>query len=144
MKISEVELIYKNKVAAKDRIKITSVVDAYNAIYPHFDKNKIGHKEFFFAAFINRNNHLLGVVKIAEGGISSCEVDCKIIFQAAYKLNASGIIVAHNHPSGNLNVSQNDKDFTNKLKQICDLLEFTLMDSLIVVPEKNKYTSIIN
>lgn len=61
--------------------------------------------------------------------------DPKLIFAAAIKANACGIIMAHNHPSGNLSASQADIDLTKKVKEGGKLLEIQMLDHLIVTTE---------
>jgi DNA repair protein RadC len=57
------------------------------------------------------------------------------VLSVALKTAATGIILAHNHPSGNLQPSSQDKDITKKIQEACKLLDITLLDHLIVVPE---------
>ncbi len=84
---------------------------------------------------MNRANKVLGLFEVSKGGISGTVADPKIIFTAALKGGASGIIVAHNHPSGNLTASQSDIDLTRKLKEAGKFLEIQLLDHVIVTTE---------
>ncbi len=84
---------------------------------------------------MNRANKVLGLFEVSTGGISGTVADPKIIFTAALKGGASGIIVAHNHPSGNLTASQSDIDLTRKLKEAGKFLEIQLLDHVIVTTE---------
>lgn len=84
----------------------------------------------------NRANKVLGIVEISTGGIAGTVADPKLIFAAALKCAASGIILAHNHLSGNLNPSQADKDLTRRLIQAGKLLEISVLDHLILTTEK--------
>ena len=68
-------------------------------------------------------------------GITGTVADPKLILGLALKSAATGIILAHNHPSGNLQPSIQDKDITKKIQEACKLLDITLLDHLIVVPE---------
>jgi len=81
---------------------------------------------------LNRANRVLGVVTISQGGIAGTVVDPKIIFAAALKSGASGIILAHNHPSGNHLPSQADIRTTKKIVEIGQLLELPILDHLIL------------
>ena len=69
------------------------------------------------------------------GGISGTVTDVRIIFQTAIKGNASGIILAHNHPSGNLSASEADTAITKKIKEAGKLLDITLLDHMIITEE---------
>ena len=84
---------------------------------------------------MNRANKVLGIFELSTGGVSGTVADPKIIFVAALKGGASGIIVAHNHPSGNLTASQSDIDLTRKLKEAGKFLEIQLLDHVIVTTE---------
>ncbi|HOW09281.1 MAG TPA: JAB domain-containing protein [Bacteroidales bacterium] len=65
----------------------------------------------------------------------SCGADVRIILQAAIKTNASGIIVCHNHPSGNLTPSETDTKITKKIKDACSIMDIQLLDHLIIDPD---------
>jgi DNA repair protein RadC len=91
--------------------------------------------EQFKVMLMNRANKVLGIFELSTGGVSGTVADPKIIFVAALKGGASGIIVAHNHPSGNLTASQSDIDLTRKLKEAGKFLEIQLLDHVIVTTE---------
>jgi DNA repair protein RadC len=75
-----------------------------------------------------------------KGGLSGTVTDVRLIYQGAIKVNASGIIVCHDHPSGNLNPSESDANITRKIKDAGVLLDIQLLDHLIVVPEVKYYS----
>lgn len=139
--VSEVELIYKTNIKPSERIKIEDSKKVYEVLKTVYDYNKIEHKESFYAMYLNRANKILAVILISEGGTSACLVDVKLIFQAALKLNASGIILSHNHPSGQLQPSSADIQITNKVKEAAKLLEMQVIEHIIVTPEDDKYYS---
>ena len=89
-------------------------------------------KEEFWVLLLNRANRVITKRRISEGGVSGTVADPKIIFKLALEELASGVIVAHNHPSGNLSASQQDIDLTRKLKEGGKLLEIQLLDHIIV------------
>ena len=89
-------------------------------------------KEEFWVLLLNRANRVIAKRRISEGGVSGTVADPKIIFKLALEELASGVIVAHNHPSGNLSASQQDIDLTRKLKEGGKLLEIQLLDHIIV------------
>ena len=110
------------------RRRITCSRDAYDEIRPHLlDKP---HEEFWIL-LLNRGNELIRPVQISAGGISGTVADPRIIFKAGLEQLASGIILVHNHPSGNLTPSQADKDLTRKLKDGARLLDMPILDHLI-------------
>jgi len=91
---------------------------------------------------LNRANKVLGITTISEGGLSGTVTDIRLIFQYAIKGNASGIIVAHNHPSGNQNPSESDLKITQKIKEAGNLLDIQLLDHIILTPESEIYRSL--
>jgi DNA repair protein RadC len=91
-------------------------------------------QEQFKVLLLNRANHVLGIYELSTGGVNSTVADPKLIFVAALKANASGIITAHNHPSGNLKPSEVDKYLTRKIKEGALLLDMVLLDHLIITP----------
>ena len=70
--------------------------------------------------------------KLSQGGLNHCIIDTKIIIRDAINLLASGIVLIHNHPSGNTEPSEQDKKITKRLSEACDFCEITLLDHLIV------------
>ena len=93
-------------------------------------------KEEFWVLLMNRANRVIKKKRVSEGGVSGTVADPKIIFKLALEELASGIIVAHNHPSGNLQASQSDIDLTRKLKEAGKFLEIQLLDHLIIANQK--------
>jgi DNA repair protein RadC len=93
------------------------------------------HEEFW-VLLLNRANRLVKKKKISEGGVSGTVADPKIIFKLAVEELASGIIVAHNHPSGNPKPSESDITLTKKIKEAGKLLDISLLDHLIIARDK--------
>jgi DNA repair protein RadC len=88
--------------------------------------------EQFWVVLLNRANRVIRKVQISQGGVAGTVADPKIIFKSALDDLASGVILAHNHPSGNLSPSQADITLTQKLKEGGRLLEIQVLDHLIV------------
>ena len=97
--------------------------------------DNIDHIESFVVLCLNRANKVLGWSKISTGGTSGCITDPKVIFQIALKSKSSSIIVAHNHPSGNINPSDSDKKLTKKLKDAGSSLDIPVLDHIILTSE---------
>ena len=85
---------------------------------------------------LNRANRVIRKVQISQGGVAGTVADPKIIFKFALEDLASGLILAHNHPSGNLTPSQADTNLTQKLKESGKLLEIQVLDHLIIAGHK--------
>ncbi len=99
------------------------------------DLMDLPHEEFW-VILLNRANRMIRKKRISEGGVSGTVADPKIIFKLAVDELASGIIVAHNHPSGNLKPSESDINLTRKIKEAGKVLEITLLDHLIVAHDR--------
>lgn len=133
--VAEIQLTYKSTIKASLRPKIDSSRSAYEVLLENWDSSQIEFVEQFKVMFLNRANKVLGLLNVSTGGISGTVADPKVIFGAALKAAACGIIVSHNHPSGNLTASQADTQLTNKLKEAGKLLEIYLLDHIIVTKE---------
>lgn len=92
--------------------------------------------EAFWIVLLNRANRVIKKQQISQGGVAGTVADPKIIFKIAVEELASGIILAHNHPSGNLNASQADIDLTKKLKESGKLLDIQVLDHIIIAGKK--------
>jgi DNA repair protein RadC len=137
-KVSEIEISYKPVIKPSEMVKVSCSKDAEN-IFRHIWNHDINYRESFYALYLNRANRVLGYHLISFGGISGTVVDAKCIYQAALKASAINLILAHNHPSGNGDPSDADIKITKKLKDAGKLLDITLLDHLILLPEG--YTS---
>ena len=92
---AEIQLTYKSNVKPSLRPKITRSEDAYQVFKETWDTSKLEFVEQFKTMLVNRANKVLGILEVSTGGISGTVADPRIIFAAAIKCNASGIIVAH-------------------------------------------------
>lgn len=119
----------RKEVELPKRSKIVSSSAAYEIFRPYFQD--LAHEEFY-CLFLNRGNQIIQVKQISIGGVEGTFVDPKMIFKFGIDLAASGIILGHNHPSGNLKPSENDLRLTKRIKQFGDLLEMPVLDHLIV------------
>jgi DNA repair protein RadC len=100
--ISEVKLIFRTKVKASERLQVKTSKDAFDIFMESWDLDSIEYIEEFKLMLLTRSNKVLGIALISKGGINGTVIDVRIILQYAIKANASGIIICHNHPSGNL------------------------------------------
>jgi DNA repair protein RadC len=95
----------------------------------------LNHEEFW-VLHLNRSNKVIKMEKISQGGISGTVTDIRVIFKSAIQNLASGLIVCHNHPSGNLNPSESDTRITQKIKEAGTLLDIQLLDHLIITDKE--------
>jgi len=133
--VTEVELVYHNKIPPRDRPLIHQSSFAYDVLMKAWDMNKIELVEQFKIILLDRRCACIGISEIATGGVTACLVDTRIVFSTALKARASCIMLAHNHPSGNLTPSSADMDLTSKLYSAGKLLDVSVIDHLIVTPQ---------
>lgn len=112
-----------------DKPKIASSQDAYKCIQSAMAD--LDH-EVFKVILLNRANRVLKIEVISIGGVSGTVVDPKVIFKKALLVQASSLILVHNHPSGNLKPSQADLSVTNRLVKAGESLDIKILDHLIV------------
>lgn len=91
--------------------------------------------ESFFILLLNRASNTIGYAKISQGGIIGTVVDVKIICKYVVDSLASGVILCHNHPSGNLTPSRQDFDITNNIKHALSFLDCNVLDHVILTAD---------
>jgi DNA repair protein RadC len=136
-KIAEVQVSYSCKIPVKDRFKVSSsydCIDALRKIWPGYE-----YIEYGYMLLLNRANHVIGYYQLSKGGTTSTIMDIKVISQIAVITNSQSIILAHNHPSGNLKASDNDRKLNEKVKAALKLFDITLLDHIILT--EDSYTS---
>ena len=95
----------------------------------------LDHEEFW-VIYLNNANYILKTVQISKGGISSTEVDTRIVMQEAVILKATQIILCHNHPSGSVKPSRADMNLTEKISKAAKIMDIALVDHIIIHREK--------
>ncbi|MCD6332564.1 MAG: JAB domain-containing protein [Bacteroidales bacterium] len=131
--LAEITVNYSTKVKAADRPRVRCSKDAEELLRKVFPSME--HVEYFYIICLNRANQVLGFHQVSKGGISGTVTDVRVIFQVAIKSNSSGLILAHNHPSGNLQPSEADLMITRKIKEAGALLDVTVLDHIIIADE---------
>ena len=119
----------RKETESNKRVKITDSQTAFDVVYPNL--GDLNHEEFW-VIFLNRANEVIGKENVSKGGVSGTVVDPKVVFKQAVQFPASAIILAHNHPSGNLKPSQADHQLTKKLKEAGKALDIPVLDHLII------------
>lgn len=137
--VGEIELRYKQKEISKNPVVVSSK-ETYTLLLEFFNDEIISIQEQFIILYLNQANHLIGFYCMSYGGMTGTVADIRIILAVALKTACTQIIVAHNHPSGNLQPSHADKELTNKLKQAAALMDIRLLDHLIVTPTGNYFS----
>jgi DNA repair protein RadC len=116
-----------------ETLQIKCSKDVFDLISPAL--SDLPHEEFWIL-FLNRSNKVISRMKLSQGGLSGTVTDVRIVMKKAIENLASGIIVCHNHPSGNLNPSESDSRITNKIKEAGILLDIQLLDHLIITDKE--------
>ena len=123
----------RKELLPEEKPRLDSSISAFNMIKGELQD--LTHEEFW-VLLLNRSNRLIKKKKVSEGGVSGTVADPKIIFKLALDELASGLILAHNHPSKNLKPSESDISLTKKMKEAGKLLEIAVLDHIIVAGQQ--------
>lgn len=119
----------RKETAGTEVVKIATSAEAFELLHPVFAD--LDHEEFW-VLMLNHGNYVIGKQPVSKGGTAGTVADPKIIFKTALEHNATYIILAHNHPSGNLKPSQQDVNVTKKLVEAGRVLDLHVLDHLII------------
>lgn len=119
----------RNATELPDKFLLSSSKAAAGLFLPIL--SDLPHEEFW-VAYLTRSNKLIEKSKISSGGVSGTVIDIKMLMKKAAELLCSGIIICHNHPSGNMQYSQQDLQITNKIKEAGKIFDINLLDHIIV------------
>jgi DNA repair protein RadC len=134
-RIPEIILSYKSKIPFSVKPKITSSRTCYEILLSLWNANTIEIQEEFKILLLNRANAVLGISDISSGGITGTVVDIRLILATALKSGATGIILSHNHPSGNLVPSKSDQSLTDKIRTAAEYMDIRVLDHIILTNE---------
>jgi DNA repair protein RadC len=131
--LSEIHVSYKPGLISSRNISNSQ--EAFNILETLFPQETICLQEQFVVLYLNRANKVLGSYQLSKGGLTGTVADVRLILSVALKTLASGLILAHNHPSGNLKPSEADIGLTKKIKQSAKLMDIELLDHIIISNE---------
>lgn len=138
--VAALELSARRKTEkANEIVKITSSKRVFDVMQPII--GDLSHEEFW-VLFLNNSNNVITKSQLSKGGISGTIVDVRLVFKLAMENGATGLILCHNHPSGNLTPSDADKQITKKIKQAGESLDVKVLDHLIIT--ESKYYSFVD
>jgi DNA repair protein RadC len=123
----------RNELEVQNKFKITSSVDAFKLLSKKL--SDLPHEEFWIL-LLNRANSVVKMECISKGSVSGTVVDVRLILKPAIESLASGVILSHNHPSGQLKPSEQDITLTKKIKESTRLMDINLLDHLIIGDQK--------
>jgi DNA repair protein RadC len=140
--VAALELGYRRRQSTTlQRPIINSSSDAYDAIAHYLLEKDV---ESFFVMLLSNNNKLIRVVPISHGGINETLVDRKIVFKVALENNAVKIILAHNHPSGDIKPSHADINTTRTIVEAGKIMSIQVLDHLIIGEDDRYYSFLDN
>jgi DNA repair protein RadC len=131
----KISVSFDKKVKKSELYKITSSSSAYELFLKVFNSDTFHWSEEVIILCLNNYNKVVGFYKVSSGGMTGTIIDVRMIFTTALKSLATSIIIAHNHPSGNLTPSDADKRITQKIKQAGDIMDIKVLDHLIITDE---------
>ena len=137
--LPEFKISLKKKGSFGEMFPIRDSESAADLCRKCFEADLIDWREEFIVIALNRANKVLGFYKISSGGVGGTVCDPKIVFQFALLSNASRLVLSHNHPSGNLQPSEGDREITRKIVKGGEMLDIQILDHIIVTSEG--YTS---
>lgn len=122
----------RKETISASRVQVSTSIDVYQAIVSQF--KDLNHEEFWIL-LLNRANKITSRHLVSKGGQAGTIADPKIIFNIALENHAASLILAHNHPSGNLKPSQADRELTQKLRSAGQFLDIPVLDHLIITDQ---------
>lgn len=133
---SKIEIHYK-RPHFSEMHHITGVDDAVKLLRKYIEPKQLDLRECFWVILMTNSSRVLGISEVAQGTTRGVLINKRYIFQLALLVNASSILLCHNHPSGNLKPSKTDLKETNKVMQLAKLHEMTLLDHIIISSESH-------
>lgn len=130
--VKEIELVYKSPIDILERPTIDRSSTAYSIFLKAWNPSRIEFIEDCKVMLLNKGNKVLGIYHLSSGATDAALIDVKLIMMAALKANATGLLIAHNHPSGRVIPSEQDKKITAKVKRACESLTINFLDHLIL------------
>jgi DNA repair protein RadC len=131
----KISVSFDKNLKKSELIKITSADDAYQVFKRVFNADTFNWCEEVVMLCVNNSNKVVGFYKVSSGGMTGTVIDVRMIFTTALQCLATGIIIAHNHPSGTLTPSEADKNITKKIKEAGKFLDINIIDHLIITDE---------
>lgn len=139
-KVNEIQISYREKISTLKSPSITSSDDVALVLFKNWDEKTIGLHETFKVLLLNQSNRVKGIYPLSTGGITGTLVDMRILFALVLKTLSTGIVLAHNHPSGQLRASQADRQLTEKIQQAAKLFDVRVLDHIILAPDGVYYS----
>jgi len=137
--VPEIQMRFSHKMPAASRPKISSSQDAWSQLLTVWTV-QMDYVEEFYILTLDRANKVTGYFRASMGGMCGTVVDVRILFQVALKAHANGIILAHNHPSGNRQPSEADIKLTKQIKEAGKFLDISVIDHIILTADNGYFS----
>ena len=124
-RVNEIQISYREKLSTLKSLSVTNSNEVANLLFQNWDNKTIGLHETFKIVLLNQSNKVKGIYPLSHGGITGTSV---------------GIILTHNHPSGQLKASYQDKQLTQKIKEAAQLFDVKVLDHIILAPDGRYYS----
>lgn len=131
--IVKISMVRDGSVSVTDRL----VNESQKAAAVIRDMIGVNDREEFLALFLDAKNRIISVHSVAVGSLSLCIVHPREVFKAAILANASGVILAHNHPSGDPTPSKEDRELTDRLCKAGEILGIRVLDHVVIGDQAN-------
>jgi DNA repair protein RadC len=132
--ISEITISYRPSRRLLEMPILNSSTSTYKLVRSLFPEDQVTLQEQFIILYLNRSNRIIGCYRHTVGGITGTVADIRLILAVALKCTATGIVLAHNHPSGNVKPSAADLELTRKIREAATLMDIRLLDHIIISP----------
>lgn len=119
----------------KDRLQIHDSKTAYEILKENWEENTMSLHESFYVILMNRRNKIKAVIKVSEGSLAGTVIPVEKILMSAVLTASGSVIIAHNHPSGNTEPSDADKEMTKKIETALKIIGYRLLDHIILTTE---------
>lgn len=139
-KVNEIQIGYRERPGTLQSLSITNSKEVGELLYKNWNADTIGLHETFTILLLNQSNKVKGIYPLSHGGITGTLVDMRILFAIILKTLSVGIILAHNHPSGQLKPSEADIQLTQKIRKAAVLFDIKVLDHIILAPDGRYYS----
>lgn len=137
--VQEIQVSYTSNIPTQ-QWQIKSSKDAANILQSVWNQNTIALQESFAVLLLNNSNYVKGIYKLSTGGVSATLVDIRLLFAVALKSVTTGLILAHNHPTGRMDPSNLDKELTKKIVEAATYFDIKVLDHIILSPFDDYYS----
>ena len=134
-RLAELKAVYRSRTRITERKQIREPQEVAEYLRIIWNKDTLELAEDFIVLCLNANHQVIGWVKVASGGMTFSQVDPRLVFAVALQTASAALILAHNHPSGNVKPSDEDKQLTKRMRDAGVLLGIHVLDHIILTKQ---------